>query len=124
VAVLGSLNNRLIPAGLDETPAFAIPAQFNAIQLTMTRDNWPAAGCDIGIAVSPDGGQTWEWFRQHIAPFVPTAKNPNVADAPAKLGYAWNPDNPNVAKPTHIKAQTDSPDSFRTDITIEVGTYG
>lgn len=118
MAVLETLANRLIPSGTTETPDVVVPADVNALTLIMSRENWPAAGVTIAIAVSTDAGQTWKWWNQFIAPFVPTAKTTNVADAPAKISYGWNP---NLAekRANRVRVRVVSPQSFRSDIQIE-----
>jgi len=121
VAVLGSFNNRLIPAGLTETPDIAIPAGVNGINLVCSRENWPAEGVTIAIAVSIDNGLTWKWWDQFIAPFVPNPpKYTDVLLAPAIISYIWNPDIAQVAA-NRVKARitNHSVSSFRTDITID-----
>lgn len=116
--IFGTFPNRRITAGVHETPEFPIPADINGIRLTLSRENWPVAGVTIAIAVSIDNAQSWRWFDNFIPAFVPSVKMPNVADAPAQVIYAWNPEFASL-RATHVKARVTSQTAFRADVTIE-----
>lgn len=109
----------LIRGGTRETAAVAVPAGVTRLTLTLSRENWPAAGVDIEIMKSFDGGVTWESpGPTHIGPFVPDPpKNTDVLLNPASISVGWNEA---VRQATHVKAHTNNPaGNFTSTVTIE-----
>lgn len=114
--------NVQIRQGQFETPDITIPSDVNGLHITLSRENWPAAGVTIGFGVSTDAGQTWKWADTFIAAFVPSVKVPNVADSPAHLFYAWNP-NIESRRANRVKVRTDSPAAFRSEVAVVGDTF-
>jgi hypothetical protein len=106
----------LIRAGVRETPAAAVPADVTALTLSMSRENWPAAGMDIEILVSFDGGVNFQSpGPTHIAPFVASPREP--VPTPASIGVGWNQD---VHQATHVKARSTNPGgNFQSTVKID-----
>lgn len=122
MADLFRAGNVQIRQGLFETSAIVVPSDVNGLHITMSRENWPPAGVTIGFGVSVDSGQTWRWSDTLIAPFVATPKVPNVADSPAHLFYAWNP-NLESRKANRVMLRTNSPSQFRSDVAVVGEVY-
>lgn len=79
----------------------------------MSRENWPAAGVEITLWLSYDGGQSWRVAtRAQIAPGTTSAKDPVLRDA--VIGMGWS-----GTKPTHAKASAVSPSIYTSNVTIE-----
>lgn len=91
--------------------------RLTALTLRMSRESWPAAGVDIEILVSFNGGLSYESpGPSHIAPFVADAKHTNVLDYPASIGRGWNQAQ---RQATHVKARTNNTGgNFQTTVTI------
>jgi hypothetical protein len=121
MAILGTFNNRLVPAILEDSPEIVIPSEYNFLRLSLSRENWPAAGGTISLGVSTNTGQSWRWFSYFIAAFVPDAKHPDVASYPAVIEYGWNP-NIGGLKANRMKFRTEFAESFRSNVTVEAGT--
>lgn len=114
MAVVATFVNQAIPQGVFTSPAAAVAADVRGLSLRMSRNNWPAAGVTIALLLSFDGGNTFpKSDAVSIAAWVNdgTGKHP-LSDA--VIGWGWN-----TAQPTHVKAQTTSPQAFSTTITIE-----
>lgn len=108
-----------IRSNIRETPARPVPAGVTRINVKMSRENWPAAGMNIELLVSYDGGTVFESpGPTHIAPFVPEPpRYTNVLEYPASIGVGWNQE---IRQATHVKARTNNPGSnFQSTITIE-----
>ena len=114
MTILATLTNQTIPSGTFTTAPQVVPANTIGATLRMTRQNWPSAGVTISMHFSFDGGTTYPvtlptfiaaWFDDG------TGKHP-LSDT--VIGYGWSN---NV--PTHVKAQTVSPSSFVSTVTIE-----
>lgn len=105
-----------IQAGLRETPAAVVPGGATRIQLTVTRDNWPAAGVDVGFLLSFDGGTNYVSRNLvHIGQAIADPKRPGVITA-AVLSVGWS-----SPQPTHAKLQTNNPAAnFAATATLEV----
>ena len=116
MADLSRIVNRLIPAGVSETPDFVVPPEYNALAIRMSRENWPPEGGTVALGYSTDGGNTWTWNEYFIGPAVPTAKDPTIADV--YFGYGWNPIF-TEKRANRVKARTDFQTSFRSTVTIE-----
>lgn len=113
MGVLATLNNRQVPAGVDETPGVAVPQGLRWVNLHLRRENWPAAGVTITLLVSYDNQQSWNIANSSlIAPGTTSAKDPVLRDA--VIGMGWG-----SRAPTHAKAGSSSPSTFRTDLMIE-----
>lgn len=104
-----------IPAGLRTSPQVVIPAGTNEVDVVISRDAWPAAGCDLELQFSYDGGSTWSTKigPLHIDPFVATAKQPTPT--PCSIGYGWGD---SQAQPTHARGRINTPATFLADITL------
>ncbi len=113
MAILATLNNRQIVKGVNETPVAAVPEGISRVNLRMSRAQWPAEGATITIFVSYDDQKSWVVAnRVFIEPGETSAKDPVLADA--VIGFGWG-----KKAPTHIKAGSDSPVQFRSNIVIE-----
>lgn len=116
----GTFTGITIPAGTTQSPAAAIPADIQAVRVTVTRDNWPIAGADIELRFSFDGGNTYvtKAGPTHIDPFVATPKQ--TTPTPAIIGWIWNPDV--FGQPSHVRGRISGvAASFTADITLEQG---
>jgi hypothetical protein len=105
-----------IPKGTTTSPALAVPTNLTTteIDVDVTRDNWPSAGCDLSLSASYDGGVTYQTVAgpQHIDPFVPTTKQPTPT--PARIGFSWSAD----MVPTHVKGTITAPSAFNATLTV------
>lgn len=113
------INNYMVRSGQRETAASALPSDVQNVTLTMTTENWPVGGIDLGFLLSFDGGQTFVASKTppyHIDKPVPNPREPLV-QPPAIIGFGWGEEQ---TEPTHVKAWTNNPSSqFQTDVTIE-----
>jgi hypothetical protein len=110
-----------VQGGTRETPSRAVPVGSSRIQLTLSRENWPATGIDLGFLLSFDGGQNYvlKPGLTHIAQATADPKRPGVI-TPAILSVGWNLDNPQDV-PTDAKIQTVNPSgNFQSTVTLEV----
>lgn len=114
---IGTFDGVNIRKGVTNSPSVAIPANANFMGIEVGRENWPAAGVDIWIAISHDGGITFNPVcgATKIMPHIATAREPNPT--PASIGYGWG----GRKRPTHIKACSNSPNAFSAKIVVKVG---
>lgn len=108
-----------IVAGTRTSPAAAIAADMSEVDVSLSRENWPAAGCTLSLQFSFDGGNSWvtKVGPTQIGPFVATPKQ--ASSTPARIGWTWNHDV--FGQPTHARGQIATPQTFTTDITLAAG---
>ncbi len=71
MTILATFSNQSVPSGTFNTPAQVVAADLRRITLRMSRENWPAAGVQIAILLSFDGGATYPTiYNYNIAQWV------------------------------------------------------
>jgi hypothetical protein len=97
-----------LPKGTFTSPALPLPSNLttNEVDISITAENWPAAGVDVSLLASFDGGQTY------VTVFGPQTMPPPMKDKagvlpPVRVGFSWG-----AQVPTHLKGRTTSPAAF------------
>ncbi len=115
MAILATFTNQSIPSGTFLSPVAAVPADVRGLKLTMSRQNWPAAGATIALMLSFDGGNTFpETDATFIAAWVDdgTGKHP-LSDAVITWGWGAR------RQPTHVKARSLAAAGYTSTVVIE-----
>ena len=117
MTVLNTFASVNIKNGVTTSPVVFVGAQYNWLNVRLSRENWPVAGATLELLASFDGGTTYETVAGAIliVPFVPTVKNPSPTDA--SIGFGWNP----ARRPTHAKGRATSASAFSATLVLEAG---
>ncbi len=112
-----------LPNGDNPLPAAGInlPNRASFAEVSLSRDNWPAAGVDVSIELTFDAGQSWVLCARptHIDHANIDPKTGVIA--PGKIGCGWNPDRFN--RPDAGRLRIVNPDlSFISDIEVDYYT--
>lgn len=115
MTVLRTFANVSIKSGVTTSQAVVLPAGLNSLDVSMSRENWPAVGADVSLLASFDGGTTYQTVAGpvHIAPFVATPKQ--TTPTPAAIGFSWS-----GTPPTHAKGVINSTQSQAFTSTISL----
>lgn len=107
-----------VPVGTSHLAPRAIPAgtRFSFVDVTATRDNWPAQGVTVSAWFSYDNGNTYQKVAEQFVP-APTGVNPKTGTIdPMAFGFGWSRD----PQPTHAYVGAVSPSRFNTHLTVTV----
>lgn len=107
-----------IPKGVTESSLRPLPAGVttDSMDVEVTRDNWPQAGCTLYLIASFDGGNTTEIVAGPllVKPYVVDPKLPAGTITPARIGFSWSPDR----EPTHVAGGIDAPSAFNARVRV------